>query len=325
MDFWYRSKLPWFAFLLQPWVVLVNRITRQRRKNRRLEGYLAPVLVVGNITVGGTGKTPMIQYLAQLCKKHSIKVGVVSRGYGGKSDQYPLTVSKAVPASVCGDEPKLLSESLNIPVVVSPNRHEAVQRLLSEFEVDLVISDDGLQHYNMARDIELVMLDGIRGLGNGHLLPLGPLREQSSRLSKVDFIVSKGVCDLPIQIDAHAIPTLAPPKNSVGEELSFQRPIKLVTAIGNGDSFLTSVQQLGYEVSSSVFLTDHAVIPEKELKANTPVVITEKDAVKLNIADYPHVYVAPLLLTLPHSFDEQLLALVRDKVDEKSRHHSRSV
>lgn len=325
MEFWYRTDLPWFAFLLQPWVSLVKKVTLQKRENRRKQGYSAPVLVVGNITVGGTGKTPMIQYITRLCSQNGIKVGIVSRGYGGKSKQFPLAVNHAVTAQQCGDEPKLLNHSLGVPVIVSPNRHEAVQHLIASFDIDLVISDDGLQHYNMARDIELVMLDGLRGLGNGQLLPLGPLREQANRLSSVDLVVSKGISTLPIHFDAHALPTLTTPKNSQGEELLNSQPVRLITAIGNGQSFLTSVQQLGFDVEEHTFLTDHAVIPARMLQGEQPMVITEKDAVKLNLKNNANVYVAPMSLALPQTFDEQLLALVRDKIDEKSRHHSRSV
>jgi tetraacyldisaccharide 4'-kinase len=177
----------------------------------------------------------------------------------------------------------------------------------------------------MARDIELVMLDGVRGLGNGQLIPLGPLREPASRLSSVDFVVSKGVSTLATHFDAHALPTLTTPKNNAGDELSIDQPVQLITAIGNGQSFLTSVQQLGFNVQEYNFLTDHAVIPTRLLQNTKPIVITEKDAVKLTLENRPNLYVAPLRLALPQSFDEQVLALVRDKIDEKSRHHSRSV
>lgn len=321
MEFWYRKKLPWYALLLLPLSKLVSLITQRKRHRRRLEGYAVPVLVVGNITVGGTGKTPMIQYIAALCTQNSLKVGIVSRGYGGKSDEYPLTVQENTLAQACGDEPKLLSNSLNVPVVVSPDRHAAVNHLLMNFEVDLIISDDGLQHYNMARDLELVMIDGERGLGNGLLLPAGPLREAESRLTEANLIVSKGTSTTGLAINAETVLQVENPQNIHKQTLSNADEIELVTAIGYGKSFLRSVEQLGYRVSKATFLTDHAVIPQTMLSGSMPVVITEKDAVKLDLNQYPNVYVAPLRFTLPPKFNEQLLTLIREKINEKSSHH----
>lgn len=316
MEFWYRKKLPWYALFLLPLSKIVGLVAYRKRQQRRRARYSVPVLVVGNITIGGTGKTPMIQYISELCAHNSIKVGIVSRGYGGKSNHYPLIVTDNTRVEECGDEPKLLSRSLNAPVVVSPDRHLAVNHLIAHFDVDLIISDDGLQHYNMARDIELVMVDGERGLGNKQLLPAGPLRETMARLDQIDFLVCKGVCKTNLPINAQTVLHLKTPKNANNQVLPIAREVELITAIGYGKNFLRSVESLGYRVSKSTFLADHAVIPQALLCGSMPIVITEKDAVKLNLEQNLNVYVALLRFELPAKFDEQLVNLIRDKINE---------
>jgi tetraacyldisaccharide 4'-kinase len=325
MEFWYQSKLPWFAFLLLPFAILIKAISRHKRENRRKSSYSVPVLVVGNITVGGTGKTPMIQYLARLCARNGISVGIVSRGYGGLSKSYPLLVTEDTSASECGDEPKLLHHTLKVPVVVAPDRHLAVKHLVQNTSVELIISDDGLQHYNMARDIELVMLDGQRGLGNNHLLPLGPLRESNDRLTHVDFILSKGRCELDQTVDAEAELIVSTPINYLNQPLPKDCELALVTAIGHGQNFLKSIESLGYSVGHATFLKDHAFISSEILNKQCNFVVTEKDAIKLKLSQHPNVYVASLSFKLPTRLDEQLIDLIREKIDEKSSHYPRSV
>ena len=150
-----------------------------------------PVIVVGNITVGGNGKTPVVIWLIEQLQAQGYKPGVVSRGYGAKAPHYPLVVEEQTSTKHCGDEPKLIYQRTGSPVAVSPNRSDAVKALLP-LGVDIIITDDGLQHYALERDIELVVVDGHRRFGNEHLMPLGVLRESTARLSEVDFIVANG-------------------------------------------------------------------------------------------------------------------------------------
>lgn len=302
MQPWYRDSVAWYLWPLFPLSLLVRKIATQRRVSRNKTRYPKPVIVIGNITVGGTGKTPMIQAITRVLQQRGLKVGIVSRGYGGKSAVYPLVVTETTPANVCGDEPKLLANTLLVPVVVDANRHQAVLELLANFDVDVVISDDGLQHYKMARDLEVVMVDGKRGLGNNKLLPLGPLREPVARLKDADFIVAKASEPKQIAVDAVALVKLEPPVNCLQEKLLISSPVEVVTAIGDGENFTESIKQLGYQVLATRYLADHDVIPLTQLNKQHAIVITEKDAVKLDLTEHPHVYVAAMSLELPTKF-----------------------
>jgi len=150
-----------------------------------------PVIVVGNITVGGTGKTPLVLWLAQFLKQHGFKPGIISRGYGGRAKKWPQLVHANSEPHLVGDEPVLLARHSGCPVAVAPHRLKAVQSLLENNDCNLIISDDGLQHYALHREIEIAVVDEIRRYGNRRSLPAGPLREPVSRLEEVDFIVTK--------------------------------------------------------------------------------------------------------------------------------------
>lgn len=148
-----------------------------------------PLIVVGNITVGGVGKTPLVIELAKRINQKGIKVGIVSRGYGAKTKHFPYEVQINDSALKVGDEPLLLAQKTKCPVVIAPKRNQAVDYLLKKHGCDIIISDDGLQHYRMGRAIEIAVVDGTRGLGNKLCLPAGPLRESAERLKQVDFVV----------------------------------------------------------------------------------------------------------------------------------------
>lgn len=326
MDFWFRPTLTWQALLLLPLTALVWLISYGKRLRRSTQPYTRPVVVVGNLTVGGTGKTPMIIWLVELCQRHDIRVAVVSRGYGAKPDRaFPFQVSDQISARHCGDEPKLLAQRLNIPVVVDPQRHRAVNFVLAQHSVDLIISDDGLQHYAMHRDIEILMLDGLRGLGNGALLPAGPLRESAARLNSVDFIVVK----------QHPLPLAMPfelarltanvPRNAAGKTL-LGGPVKICSGIGNFSSFRRSVSDLGYEVIEALSFADHQLIsPEALVDDQVPIIITEKDAIKLDLKHYPHIYVLTIAFDFSDEFERRVLATLREQIHEKSHHHTGAV
>ena len=323
MNFWYSSKIKWQATLLSPLSLLVSAISGKRRAGRNKTPYKAPVIVVGNLTVGGTGKTPMIIWLVHKLQQQGFRVGVVSRGYGAaEKPDYPLSVSAQTDVSVCGDEPKLIQNRTGCAIVVDPKRHRAVTHLLESHTVDVVISDDGMQHYAMHRDLEILMVDGHRLFGNELLLPAGPLREAKSRLGSVDFIVTKGQPD-------KALP------GSVAAELSFSQPenyagvilphcdVCAVSGIGNFDSFVSSLTSLGFRVAEQVQFNDHQKIDRKVLaSAQLPVIITEKDAVKLKLNDFPKTYVLKLDYSLPESFEHKLIDRIEALIHEKSRHHS---
>jgi tetraacyldisaccharide 4'-kinase len=233
-----------------------------------------PVLVIGNIAIGGTGKTPLITYLAKRAGELGLRVGIVSRGYGGQSDTYPLNVTAETPVSQSGDEPKLLTRT-GCPIVVDPKRSRAVQFLKDD--VDLVLSDDGLQHYAMARAGEIIVSDVTRGFGNGWQLPIGPLREPISRLNSVDLCLVNG--------EDFIVQPVALVNANTGEQAKLDtfsnKSVHAIAGIGNPARFFTTLKTLGYMVEEHAFADHHAFVKKDITFSDVlPVVMTEKDWVK---------------------------------------------
>jgi tetraacyldisaccharide 4'-kinase len=233
-----------------------------------------PVLVIGNIAIGGTGKTPLITYLAKRAGELGLRVGIVSRGYGGQSDTYPLNVTAETPVGQSGDEPKLLTRT-GCPIVVDPKRSRAVQFLKDD--VDLVLSDDGLQHYAMARAGEIIVSDVTRGFGNGWQLPIGPLREPISRLNSVDLCLVNG--------EDFIVQPVALVNANTGEQAKLDtfsnKSVHAIAGIGNPARFFTTLKTLGYMVEEHAFADHHAFVKKDITFSDVlPVVMTEKDWVK---------------------------------------------
>ncbi|WP_413701701.1 tetraacyldisaccharide 4'-kinase [Psychromonas sp. KJ10-10] len=196
MKFWYQP-LRWWAWFLYPLTLILFVISKGRRyflqgqANRHNKSRL-PIIVVGNISVGGNGKTPFVIWLCELLIKEGYKPGIVSRGYGGRSEEYPLLVNANTQGKEAGDEPVMMFKRLQVPIVVDPQRAKAARYISEHCDVDIIISDDGLRHYALPRDIEIAVVDGQRRFGNQKLMPMGPLREPISRLQEVDFIINNG-------------------------------------------------------------------------------------------------------------------------------------
>ncbi len=289
---WYGGQR--WTRLLVPVAALFRRLAVRRRRlflSGRKPGWRAPVpvLVVGNIAVGGTGKSPLVIWLARWLKERGLAVGVVSRGYGGRA-AYPLHVDGDTPASQCGDEARLIARRAQCPVVVDPNRARAVQALLGQESVNVVIADDGLQHYGLARDVEIAVVDGARGVGNGMCLPAGPLREPPSRLAQCDWVISNGVASglVPGESVMVAVPT-AFVHVATGERVAperwmadVSRPVLAVAGIGNPDRFRETLHGLGLSPTMRAF-PDHHRFKAADLAGaeDMVVVVTEKDAEKL--------------------------------------------
>lgn len=195
LDIWYKD--PVIGLWLMPLGFLFSDIVRFRKFLYRI-GVLktqtlpVPVIVVGNITVGGTGKTPLVIYLAEFLKNSGFKPGIISRGYGGLADSWPQWVGTESLAKDVGDEALLIAKQTVCPMVVGPLRVDAARLLLEKTDCDVILSDDGLQHYALHRDIEIAVIDGVRRFGNGYCLPAGPLREPIERLNSVDLIIVNG-------------------------------------------------------------------------------------------------------------------------------------
>jgi tetraacyldisaccharide 4'-kinase len=285
---WY-GKSP-LRFALLPVSAAYVGLTRLRRTAYR-RGWRptvqtpVPVIVVGNVSVGGTGKTPFVIWLAEQLKQRGRKVGIVTRGYLGKGSEWPRAVTAQSDPREVGDEPVLLARRTGCPVVAGPDRVACVEALLANARVDVVLSDDGLQHYRLARAFEVAVVDGARGMGNGLCLPAGPLREPVSRLQEVDaIVVNGGDWGHAGVFRAEAVVTKVYhlKDGSLRTLDSFRAaPVHAVAGIGNPQRFFDLLRDAKLDVEAHP-LEDHAEITLDELTFDEPgaVLITEKDAVK---------------------------------------------
>jgi tetraacyldisaccharide 4'-kinase len=283
---WYSGA--WWLWLLRPLELLFRLVTFVRRSLYRL-GLLKvyrpdkPVVVVGNITVGGTGKTPVVIALVEALQAAGLRPGVVSRGYGATGGLFPHWVSVASSAADCGDEPLLIFRRTGCPCVVSPSRPDAVRALLTGTPVDVVISDDGLQHYALARDMEIAVVDARRGTGNGFCLPAGPLREPRSRLESVDFVLYRGgdEPDVAVRYELDGLVNIVSGERRALAAEAFPGPVNAVAGIGQPEQFFHSLRAAGLDVEPHVF-PDHHVYSAADLSplGDRPIIMTEKDAVK---------------------------------------------
>lgn len=281
---WYQgSKGYGVYYLLLPLSALFVCISALRRLLFRV-GLLkahklaVPVIVVGNISVGGTGKTPFTLALCKLLLQQGFTPGIISRGYGADIKAPRLVAANSNAAEV-GDEPLMLHQQSSCPVVVCPDRVSAARFLLAHTPCDIIISDDGLQHYRLARDLEIILLDGSRGLGNGQLLPAGPLREGPWRLKTADMVVANSQM-LP---QADGLMQLEPGKAKAlhGDAELAPCAVSLVAAIGNPARFARSAEQAGFTINSEHYFADHHQFTQADFTAiRGPVLMTEKDAVK---------------------------------------------
>ena len=290
---WYENRV--WPRLLWPLAALFGWLAMRRRRRfltGRSRSWRAPVpvVVVGNITAGGTGKTPLVIWLARWLVDRGMKPGVVSRGYGGNARQ-PTLVAADTPAALCGDEAALIARRAECPVAVDPNRPRAVRALLASAEVDIVIADDGLQHYALARDMEIAVVDGQRGVGNGLCLPAGPLREPVSRLADCDWVVANGAALGVVPKESVMVATPRSFRNlRTGEQLAVAEfasrfagsDIVAIAGIGNPARFQATLASLGLAAEMVAF-TDHHPLALADVRRDNAaaVVVTEKDAEKL--------------------------------------------
>lgn len=288
---WYREGLHPVLGLLRPLESLYRRVVRRKRAAFVAGAgsvYRAPVpvVVVGNITVGGTGKTPLILWLIEHCRTQGLRVGVVSRGYGAKPPHLPWRVLPDQEAAITGDEPALIVRRTGVPLFIDPDRGRAVRALLDSEPVDLILCDDGLQHYRLARDLELVLIDAARGLGNRRCLPAGPLREPEERLQSVDAVLFNGaIRDRGEGYAFHLQPTeLVRVSDGARRPLNFfphGQTLHAVAGIGNPQRFFATLEALHWRPIAHPF-ADHAQYGPEQLtfSPHLPLVMTEKDAVK---------------------------------------------
>lgn len=284
---WYQKH--WLSRVLLPlsWIfrALVSlRRFAYRQSWLRAEKLSVPVIVVGNITVGGAGKTPVVVWLANWLVKQGRRPGIISRGYGGQMSDLPQLVTPASDPSRVGDEPVLLARRTSCPVAVSAHRVAAARLLIADQNCDVIVSDDGLQHYALARDVEVVVVDGVRRFGNGELLPAGPLREPLSRLQGVNFIVTSQdpqSGEYLIARHCNKFVAVASAERRTEPTEWRDRRVHGVAGIANPAQFFDSLRALGMEVIEHPF-ADHYLFQRGDFAfaENLPIIMTEKDAVK---------------------------------------------
>lgn len=314
-DAWYRGA--WWLWLLRPLELLFRLAALVRRSLYRL-GVLQvyrpdrPVVVVGNITVGGTGKTPVVIALVEALQAAGLRPGVVSRGYGATGGQFPHRVSSSSSAADCGDEPLLIFRRTGCPCVVSPSRPDAVRALLAGAPVDVVISDDGLQHYALARDMEIAVIDARRGTGNGFCLPAGPLREPRSRLETVDFVLFRGgdEPEVAVRYEQDGLVNMASGERRALTADAFPGPVHAVAGIGQPEQFFLSLRAAGLHIEPHAF-PDHHAYSAADLSplGDRPIIMTEKDAVKCAAIAGPHTWYLSISARLPDAVIRAVVSL----------------
>lgn len=300
-QYWYSRN--WVAITLLPlamlfWVVSGLRRWSYRAGFKKTYKPPLPVIVIGNITVGGTGKSPLVAFLVKHLSDNGLKAGIVSRGYGGKAETWPQVVTPASDPRLVGDEAVMLANITRAPVVVSPNRAEAVESLCNKYDVDLILSDDGLQHYALSRSLEIIVVDGKRQFGNGWLLPSGPLRESLKRLEKSDLVIYSGIAP---SDEAHSMSYQSPRCRTLkaGKEVSFDELkgdiVHAVAGIGDPQRFFDMLATLGLKVNGHAF-PDHYQYSKGDLEFGDDkiVLMTEKDAVKCAHFGLDNIYVVSI-------------------------------
>ncbi|WP_081759323.1 tetraacyldisaccharide 4'-kinase [Thioalkalivibrio sp. HK1] len=341
-NFWYAS--PWhpLGILLAPlgwlWAGIASvRGAIMRIKRSRSKRFDCPVVVVGNIAVGGSGKTPLVIALVESLGRHGLRVGIVCRGYGGRARHWPQAVDPKSDPFMVGDEAVLMARRAEVPVFAGPDRVAAIEALCASHACDVVLSDDGLQHPGLMGDVEIAVVDGVRGHGNGRCLPAGPLREPPRRLARVDFVVinretkrnpgsasdiepeeslalrissGPGVFDMQLVASRARRVDGAGPARPLSAFVadSEARPVHAICAIGHPERFFRSLERQGLSIRRHLFADHHPFrSADISLADDAPVLMTEKDAIKcVDFADARHWYV-PVDAKLPKAFEEALV------------------
>ena len=326
---WYGgSPFQWILYPLgicYRWIADLRRLL-YRWRIRAVTVLPAPVVVVGNLTAGGTGKTPLVIWLAEALRHRGFAVGIVSRGYRGRAESWPQAVHPDSDPSLVGDEAVLLARTTHCPVSVGADRAKAAQALLAREQVDVLLADDGLQHYALGRIMEIVVVDGERGLGNGMCLPAGPLREGGDRLARASAVVVNGGDwgqDAATENFFRAATTVQDVRRLTG---SARKPLEsfrgmsvhAVAGIGHPERFFRMLTASGLQVIEHP-LPDHGSIDAADLRFDDsrPVLMTEKDAVKCEHLAHGDVWCVPIKLSFQPEASSELMDRVLRHIEER--------
>jgi tetraacyldisaccharide 4'-kinase len=323
-EIWYGGDpAPLWLKALVPLYVAGNHLDRMRKTRQRPDDLgAACIIVVGNITVGGSGKTPLVIRLCQLLRQAGFSPGVISRGYGRRERGLRLASPVSNPG-VVGDEPLLIAQRSGVPVVVANDRCEAARALLQQ-QVNVIISDDGLQHYRLPRDIEICVIDGKRAFGNGRLLPAGPLREPLERLSTVDHLVVNGEGPESLEKLETVPMTLVPGllrslENGQSWRLSQFKGCRVhgIAGIGNPGRFFSTLEHAGISVLEHIFPDHHAFRKDdfERMDDSLPILMTEKDFVKCKSLGLKNAWYLSVDAALPVDWERALIQQVIDSME----------
>ncbi len=320
---WYEGAL-WLYFLWPLSLIYHALITLRKLCYRwgifKVHRIGIPVVIVGNITVGGTGKSPLVCHLVESLRKQGFNPGIVSRGYGAKLGKYQVreVFIHSLPSEV-GDEPLMLKKKLDCRIFVSPSRALAA-KTLEKAGCDIVISDDGMQHYALHRDIEICVFDGQRKWGNGFLLPMGPLREPLSRLKEIPYLVVNGAVNagsygqasinqrtFSMSLHAESVINLRTEEQKTLQDFA-GKEVHAVAAIGHPERFFKTLESAGLKLETHAF-GDHHAYQETDFQFDKalPIIMTEKDAVKCDRFDLNDTWFLPVTAQLNGDLASQIV------------------
>jgi tetraacyldisaccharide 4'-kinase len=311
---WYKKKPGKLLLLpLTALFCLFSNYKKKRDQKHQIQ-FEIPVIIIGNINVGGTGKTPLVIRLTEILKDNGYMPCIITRGYKGNAKQWPVMIDKNTPASLAGDEAKLIAIRSGVPVIAGPDRNADIKFAIQNTVCNILLSDDGLQHYKMKRDIEIAVVDAQRRYGNGYCLPAGPLREPPERLNECDFIICNGK---PI----FANENLMQVKGSVFINLTTKEKkpinkftdIQIYTGIGNPQRFVDSLESHGLNITNQFVFADHHHFRTTDFKNQNnhiPIIMTEKDAVKCSNLGLENCWYMPINAQLEKSFERLFLVKI---------------
>jgi len=321
LDYYWYARSPWLL-LLTPLSLLFRIVVMLRRfayRSGLLRSYRIslPVIIVGNITAGGTGKTPLVIWLAGYLRSKGYRPGIISRGYGGQASSWPQQVRPDSDPAMVGDEAVLIAGATQCPMAVGPDRVATARALVEHSDCDVILSDDGLQHYALQRDIEIIVIDGVRRFGTGFSIPAGPLREPVKRLQEADLVVINGLGSG----QEHRMRMNPGEVHSLLDDTTIRRlsdfhghAVHAVAGIGNPERFFQLLQQQGMQVQKHAF-PDHYQYTSADIRFDDkkPVIMTEKDAVKCRHFATGNDWYIPVTIQMSADFCQRLDVLLEDR------------